>query len=79
MPIVRYTAKQVRRMGRVNKKIIDATTEADIARHAAEDDSSTDHLDLMEEYRAGGLKSAKIANCPTSLTLRANWQQKRLL
>ena len=59
MPIVRYTAEEARRRARVNKKILDATTEADIARHAAEDDSSTEHLDLMEEYRAGRLKMVR--------------------
>ena len=59
MPIVRYTAEETRRRARVNKKILDATTEADIARHAAEDDSSTEHLDLMEEYRAGRLKMVR--------------------
>lgn len=60
MPIVRYTAEQLRRRkGRVKRKVLDATTEADIARHAAEDDSSTEHLDLMEEFRAGRLKMVR--------------------
>jgi putative transcriptional regulator len=59
MSTVRYTADEARRRARVNKKILDATTEADIARHAAEDDSSTDHLDLMAEFRAGRLKMVR--------------------
>jgi putative transcriptional regulator len=46
MPIVRYTAKQLRRRnGRVNWKILNATAEEDIARHA-EDDSSTEGEDF---------------------------------
>ena len=47
MAIVRYTAEQLRRMKpRINRKLMDATTEADIARHAAEDDSSTEGEDI---------------------------------
>jgi len=66
MPIVRYTAEQLRRRkGRVNKKILEATTEEDIARHAAEDDSSTEHLDLMEEFRAGRLKMVRHLDVAT--------------
>jgi putative transcriptional regulator len=35
---------------------MDATTEEDIARHAAEDDSATDDIDFMAELRAGRLR-----------------------
>jgi len=35
---------------------MDATTEADIARHAAEDDSSSDDIDFMAELKAGRLR-----------------------
>jgi putative transcriptional regulator len=49
MPIVRFTAEQIRRRKpRINRKLMDATTEADIARHAAEDDTSTDGEDFSK-------------------------------
>jgi putative transcriptional regulator len=57
MPIVRYTAEQLRRKkGFVDRKKLAATTEADIARYAAEDDSSTDHIDFKKELREGRLR-----------------------
>jgi len=49
MAIVRYTAEQIRRMKpRVDRKRLAATTEADIARYAAEDDSSTEDEDFSK-------------------------------
>ncbi len=63
MPIVRYSAEQLRRRkGRVNRKILDATTEADIARHAAEDDSSTDDIDFAKALRDGTLRVVRPMN-----------------
>ncbi len=56
MPIVRYTAEELRRRGRVNRRKLAATTERDIARYAAEDDSSTDHVDFLAEFKAGRLR-----------------------
>ena len=57
MAIVRRTAEQIRaRKGKVNRRLMDATTEADIARHAAEDDSSTEHLDFEKEMREGRMR-----------------------
>lgn len=56
MPIVRYTAEELRRRGRVDRKKLAATTERDIARYAAEDDSSTDHVDFLDAFKAGRLR-----------------------
>lgn len=49
MPIVRFTAEQLRRKkGYVDRKRLTATTEEDIARHAAQDDSSTEGEDFSK-------------------------------
>lgn len=89
MPIVRYTAEEARRIGRVNRKILDATTEADIARHAAEDDSSTEgedfskwrmvrHLDVAAIRKKTRLSQEKFANAfHISLHTLRNWEQER--
>jgi putative transcriptional regulator len=90
MSIVRYTAEQLRRRkGRVNRKILDATTEADIARHAAEDDSSTEGedfsrwqmmipIDVAAIRKKTGLSQAKFAESfRVSLHTLRNWEQGR--
>jgi putative transcriptional regulator len=40
-------------MGRVNRRKLRATTEADIDRYAEEDNSSTDHIDFAAALRDG--------------------------
>lgn len=52
MAIERHTAKQLRRRkGRVRRKVLAVTTEADIARYALEDSSSTGGEDLRRWRR----------------------------
>jgi len=47
MPIVKLTPESLRRRKlRVNGKLMAATTEADIAHHAAEDNSSSEGTDF---------------------------------
>jgi putative transcriptional regulator len=53
--MARYTADQIRTNARVDRKIFDATTEEDIARHAAEDDSKTDGIDFEQALADGRL------------------------
>ena len=55
MPIVRYKPERLGR-GRIDRRKLGATTERDIARYAAEDDSATEHLDLGTEFREGRLR-----------------------
>ncbi|HET8727747.1 MAG TPA: helix-turn-helix domain-containing protein [Alphaproteobacteria bacterium] len=40
----------------------DATTEEDIARHAAEDDSATDHVDLEAMLKDGRAKAIRVVD-----------------
>ena len=56
MPIVKYTAEEARRKARVRRKAVRATTEADISRHAGEDDSATDQVDFDAALRDGRLR-----------------------
>lgn len=56
MPIVRYTAEQAAAKARVNRTKLRRTTEADIARHAKEDDSATDHIDFAAALKSGKLR-----------------------
>ena len=53
MTIVRLTAEEARRKGRVSRRRLSATTEADIARYAAEDDSATDAAELAARLSSG--------------------------
>lgn len=53
MPIVRLSAEEARRKARVRRRIMKATTERDIARHAAEDGTATDAVDFDAAVRAG--------------------------
>jgi putative transcriptional regulator len=90
MAIVRYTADQIRRMKpRANRKLIAATTEEDIARYAAEDDTSTEGEDIATWRRVLPVNVAAIrrktklsqARFATAFhisthTLR-NWEQGR--
>ena len=59
MSIARYSTEEARRRARVNRKVMAATTERNVARHAAEDGSSTDHIDLHAELREGRLRSVE--------------------
>ncbi len=92
MTIARNSAERVRRRkGRINRKVFDATTEADIRRHAKEDGTSI--IDLAKALREGrarlvlpvksvrkktGLSQAKFARAfqISEHTLR-NWEQGR--
>ena len=56
MSIARFTADDARRKARVRRKILQATTEADIARHAKADDSATDTVDLNHALKKGRLR-----------------------
>ncbi|MBI5162610.1 MAG: helix-turn-helix domain-containing protein [Magnetospirillum sp.] len=58
MPTVRLSADELRRRARANRAAIAATTEGDIARHAAEDGSATDDLDLDAAVAEGRLRAA---------------------
>ena len=55
MPIVRYSAEEVRRKAKVRRRVIAATSEAKIARLAARDGTTTGTIDFdkaLEEDRA---------------------------
>jgi putative transcriptional regulator len=83
MPIARYTAKQLqRRKGHTRPKVLAATTEADIARHAREDRSATtgeevrtwrkmSPVDVVAIRAKTGLSQERFAK-----TFR-NWEQGR--
>ena len=53
MPIAKQSAKEARRTARVDRRAVKATTEAMIARHAAEDDSATNAVDFAAALRQG--------------------------
>jgi putative transcriptional regulator len=55
MPIVKYSAEQLRRRARTRRKLMVAATGAVIARHAAQDGTATDDID----FRAA-LKSCRL-------------------
>ncbi len=90
MAIVRYTAEELRRRKpRINLKLMVATTEEDIARPAAEDDSSTEGedfgkwrvvlpLDVAAVRRKTRLSQERFARAfrISTHTLR-NWEQGR--
>ena len=46
MPIVKHSAEAARRVARIDRRKLRSTGEAAIARHAAEDNSSTDAIDF---------------------------------
>lgn len=62
MPAIRRSLDDVRREARVNRRIVDETTEADIARQAAEDDTDTTGLDLTAMVRNGRARRVTAAN-----------------
>ena len=90
MPIERYSAKQIeRKKGRVRRKVLAATTEADIARYAREDRSATTGEDVRSWRRVSpidvvairaktGLSQERFARAfrISPHTLR-NWEQGR--
>jgi putative transcriptional regulator len=56
MSIARFTADEARRKARVRRKVLQAATEADIARHAKADGSSTDSVNLKDALKKGRLR-----------------------
>jgi putative transcriptional regulator len=52
----KYSAQQMRPKARINRKKIDSTSEADVARHAAEDGSATDAVDFETALEDGQLR-----------------------
>ena len=56
MSIVKYSAARPRLSARVRRKIVARTTETDIARHAAEDATATDSMDLGTALKQGALR-----------------------
>jgi len=56
MSIVKFSADEVRRRARVNPPVIAATSESDVARHAAEDDSVTDDIAFDVALAEGRLR-----------------------
>jgi len=57
--MIRYSADQTRSNARVDRKILAATTEEDIARHAAEDNSQTEAVDFERALADGGLRAVR--------------------
>lgn len=53
MTIVRYTADQARAKARVNRKVLDATTEKEIARQAVEDGTAGEGEDFTGALAEG--------------------------
>lgn len=91
MPIMKLSSDDLRRRARVDRPRIEATTEADIARHAKEDESRTSARDLarlrpvrpidVAAIRARtGLSQDRFARAfqISPHTLR-NWEQGRRL
>ncbi len=56
MSIARYSADQARAKARVRRRRVDATTEPEIARHAARDDTATDAVDFDAALAHGHLR-----------------------
>ncbi len=56
MAIARYSADQARAKARVHRRLVDATTESGIARHAADDDTATDAVDFDAALGQGRLR-----------------------
>ena len=87
MAIVRRTLDEIRSAStRVNRAKIAATTEADIARHALEDDSETGDLSSFEPTvlaqavrRQLGMTQAEFAQAlRIPLATLRNWEQGRV-
>jgi putative transcriptional regulator len=57
MSTAKLSADEIRSRARVNRSMISATTEDDIARHAAEDGSRTDDVDLNAALADGRLRA----------------------
>ncbi len=53
MTIVRYTAEQAKARARVNRKVLDATTEAEIAKHATEDGTNPEGEEFLRALAEG--------------------------
>ena len=67
MPIVRYSAEEVRRKAKVRRRVIAATSEAKIARQAARDGTATGTIDsvkALEEGRARVVMPLDVAKIP---------------
>lgn len=56
MPFVKFSAEALRRRARADRAKMRATTEKDIARHAAQDDTVTDDLDFAAELESGRMR-----------------------
>jgi len=57
MPIVKFSADEARRRARISRATIRATKAKDIARHAVEDETRTDHLDFNKALAEGRLRA----------------------
>ena len=56
---MKYSVDRARWKARVRRRIVARTTESDIARHAAEDDTSTESIDLRAALKDGTLRVVK--------------------
>jgi putative transcriptional regulator len=68
MSTVKLSAEEIRGRARINREAVAATTEDDIARHADEDDSATDHVDFGSarvEDQSGVLAPLDVADIRT--------------
>lgn len=54
--MARYSAERARHKARVRRKVVAATTVADIARHAAEDGTERAAADFQKALKTGGLR-----------------------
>ncbi len=59
MPTVRLSSDELRRRARVDVRRKAATTEEDVARHARQDESSTDDLAFEAEVRSGRIRRSR--------------------
>ncbi len=57
--MARYSRERARRKARVRRKVVAATTDADIARHAAEDGTDSAATDFENAHRKGRLRIVK--------------------
>ncbi|MFZ5834138.1 MAG: helix-turn-helix domain-containing protein [Pseudomonadota bacterium] len=64
MSIVKYSAEKARSLAKVNREKLKASGGKHIAKHAAEDDSSTDQMDFAAALKDGRLRAIPKLDVP---------------
>lgn len=76
MPIVKRSSEDLRRSAHVDAARLKATTEADIGRHAREDDTKTDDLDFDAALKKGRMRVVYPLNV-TAIRAKTGLSQNR--